>query len=120
MAYRQQQKYSQAEEICGKLLEPGRSASSHEDLHTASAGVELALGYQAQKQFLKAEPLFLEGYNGFTRSVSQPVLNPNGRWQPPASNEDLANLITQIVEFYQEWKKPDQAAEWQKKMPVMH
>jgi hypothetical protein len=61
----------------------------------------------AQKKFAEAEPLLLQGYEGMKQR------------QDKISKDDAPYLIEaleRLVQFYDAWGKPDQTAEWRKKL----
>ena len=60
-----------------------------------------------QKKFQEAEPLLLEGYSGMKEREAK---------IPPAAKTRLAESLERLVQLYDAWGKPDQAAEWRKKL----
>jgi len=63
-----------------------------------------ALG--GQKRFSEAEPLLLEGY----RQMDE------GTHFVGRHRQIMNESVERIVQFYTEWDKADQAAEWRKKL----
>lgn len=66
-------------------------------------GVSLA----GQKRYAEAEPLVLAGYEGMLQrqaTISAP------------SRSTLASAGQLIVQFYQDWGKPDKVAEWKQRL----
>ena len=65
----------------------------------------LGASLAGQKKYAEAEPLLLEGYRGMEErkaragSPDSYYLNRAGEW---------------IVQLYQSWGKPEQAAEWRR------
>jgi hypothetical protein len=63
-----------------------------------------------QARYAEAEPLLLEGYTGMkqrTAKMASPLW-----WALTAAAERL-------VQFYDAWEKPEQAAEWRKQLEVV-
>ena len=60
-----------------------------------------------QKKFQEAEPLLLEGYSGMKDREAK---------IPPAAKTRLAESLKRLVQLYDDWGKPDQAAEWRAKL----
>ena len=103
--YLNQLKYLQAETLLRKALESYQKStiSSWDRYHCESLlGASLA----GQKKYAEAEVLLLSGHRGmFEREAAIPAasrykLKQAGRW---------------IVQLYQDWGKPEKAAEWREK-----
>ena len=61
----------------------------------------------AQKRFSEAEPLLLSGYDGMMQRQAT---------IPASSRTSVEQAGQGIVNFYQDWGKPDKAAEWRSKL----
>ncbi len=62
-----------------------------------------------QKKYAEAEPLLVQGYEGMKAREAK---------IPPQSKKRLTEAAERIVQLYDAWGKPDQAAEWRKRLPV--
>ncbi|HEV2945737.1 MAG TPA: tetratricopeptide repeat protein [Gemmataceae bacterium] len=60
-----------------------------------------------QKKYAEAEPLLLQGYEG----MKQREAKIPAKWKVR-----LAECLERLVQFYDAWGKPDQAAQWRKKL----
>jgi serine/threonine protein kinase/tetratricopeptide (TPR) repeat protein len=82
-------------------LEPGRSS-------TLMVQSLLSGSLLAQRKFADAEPLLLQSYEGLTRQA------------PPAPSTArvaaLNETIQRLVQLYEAWGKPDEAAKWREKL----
>ena len=70
--------------------------------------VQMLRAAGGQLKFLNAEPLLLDGYSGMKDREEQ---------IPPAAQTRLAEALERLVQLYDAWGKPDQAAEWRKELP---
>jgi serine/threonine protein kinase len=61
-----------------------------------------------QKKFAEAEPLLIQGYEG-QREREAAI--------PANSKVQFTRARDRVIQLYDEWGKPDQAAEWRKKAP---
>jgi serine/threonine protein kinase len=62
-----------------------------------------------QKKYAEAEPMLLAGYRGMNERQNQ----MSGAVKP-----QLKEALDRLVRFYEAWEKPEQAAEWQAKLPA--
>jgi tetratricopeptide (TPR) repeat protein len=108
LLYLNQGKDAQAEALLREALD------SHEKTRTNTwvryncqslLGASLA----SQKKYAEAEPLLLSGYEGMTQRIGT---------IPAASRFGLEQAGKQTVKLYQEWGKPQKAAEWREKLQV--
>jgi hypothetical protein len=60
-----------------------------------------------QRKYAEAEPLLLSGYGGMILKEST---------ISPAERSNIAEAGDRIVKLYQNWDKPDVAAEWLQKL----
>ena len=102
----QQQNYAEAEPLLRSALSSYERTlpDSWEHYHTQSMlGTSLA----GQKEYAEAEPLLTSGFQGMIQREAtipwerRPVLAQGGEW---------------LVKLYQDWKKPEKAAEWMQKL----
>ncbi len=73
----------------------------------------LGSAYLGQKQFVQAEENLLTGYDGMKRTYA--VFKT-------ANREDLIRIpeaLGRLVQLYQQWKKPDETAKWQKELDAV-
>ena len=61
----------------------------------------------AQKKYADAEPLLRAGYDGLKERAAK---------IPPQGKVRLSEAIQRLIDLYTAWDKPDQAAEWRKKL----
>ena len=61
----------------------------------------------AQRRFADAEPLVLSGYEGIQQRIKA---------VPVASRYSVQEAQEAILQLYEGWEKPQQAAEWRKKL----
>jgi tetratricopeptide (TPR) repeat protein len=107
-----QGKYSEAElvlrEGCGRFEVGAEMRYNCDSLLGASL--------VGQTQFAEAEPLLLSGYDGLLRAVvdERPTTNAGSRLVTSRFFPQDAGAW--IVRLYEEWGKPEQAAEWKKKL----
>ena len=62
-----------------------------------------------QAKYAEAEPLLRQGYEGLVQRQASmpPILNAPRR---------VTESLERLVQLYDAWDKPDQAAEWKKKL----
>ena len=60
-----------------------------------------------QKHYAAAEPLLLSGYEGMKAREAK---------IPPAGNPRLSEALERLVQLYDAWGKPEQAAAWRKRL----
>lgn len=68
----------------------------------------LGAALAGQKKFQEAETLLVEGYSGMKEREA--------KIPPAAKRLRLLEAIQRLVDLYVAWKKPEQAAEWQKQL----
>jgi hypothetical protein len=68
-----------------------------------------------QKSYKEAERLLLSGYNGLLKSEDK---SPAAITRQRASGRqsDLTEALERLVQLYEEWDKPNEAAKWRKKL----
>jgi tetratricopeptide (TPR) repeat protein len=67
----------------------------------------LGASMAGMKRFAEAEPLLLSGYEGILQQHAT---------IPAESRRDLRDAAAQIVKLYEDWGKPDKAADWRSKL----
>jgi hypothetical protein len=67
----------------------------------------LGASMAGMKRFAEAEPLLLSGYEGILQQHAT---------IPAESRRDLRDAAAQIVNLYEDWGKPDKAADWRSKL----
>jgi eukaryotic-like serine/threonine-protein kinase len=60
-----------------------------------------------ERRYADAEPLLISGYQGLLERRAK---------IPAVSQPDVDSAVAQIVLLYEDWLKPDQAAEWPAKL----
>jgi tetratricopeptide (TPR) repeat protein len=108
LLYLNQGKNAEAEALLREAL------TSHEKANTNTwirYNCESLLGASlaSQKNFAEAEVLLLSGYEGMTQRIGS---------IPAASRFFVEQAGKQIVELYQDWGKPERAAEWRGRLRV--
>jgi serine/threonine protein kinase/tetratricopeptide (TPR) repeat protein len=61
-----------------------------------------------QKKYAEAEPFLLEGYEGMQKRVTK---------MPQPAKIRIPQAVERLAQLYDDWGKPDQAAEWRAKLP---
>ena len=74
---------------------------------TFSTKASLGRGLAGQQKYAEAEPLLLQGYEGMKQRQAK---------MPKEAMNRLIEALTQLVQLYDAWGKPDQAAMWRKKL----
>jgi tetratricopeptide (TPR) repeat protein len=99
-------KFAEAEEVARECLAI-REREIPDDWRTCNARSMLGGSLLGQKKYAEAEPLLLSGYDGMKqREIKIPL---EGR---PRLRETLERL----VQLYEATSRPDQAAEWKRKL----
>jgi len=81
-------------------LEQARKPYAAEDLRTAELLVELGGNFLRQKKYAAAEPLLLQGFEGMKNQA--------------AAKARLVETAQLLVDLYEAWGRPEQAALWRK------
>jgi hypothetical protein len=109
-----QKKYAEAEQTmreCLAIFAQNPSIAKREDFFTARSLLgESLLG---QKKYAEAAPFLLEYYEGFMPGKQEGVP------QPPSAQSLRRHQIKALdllVQLYEEWGRPDDAAKWRKKL----
>jgi eukaryotic-like serine/threonine-protein kinase len=106
LAYQAQGKFAASEALAREIIEIDRKKLL-DDWQRFYAGSLLGASLAGQKRFAESEPLLLEGYRGMDAR--------KGRIGIP--EQYLLELARKwIVQMYQEWGKPEKAAEWREKL----
>jgi len=67
----------------------------------------LGAALAGQKRYAQAEPLLISGYEGMLHRQAT---------IPAGNRGNLTDALPRIVRLYEEWGKPDKAAEWRAKL----
>jgi serine/threonine protein kinase/tetratricopeptide (TPR) repeat protein len=103
-----QKKYTEAE----PPLREGLAIYEHkqpDDWQTFSARSQLGGSLLGQDKFAQAEPLLRDGYEGLKQREPQ---------LPAGGKARLTEALERLVQLYDAWGKPDQAAAWRQKFDV--
>src|SRR5262249_41095412 len=78
--------------------------------HWSRSNAQSLLGaaLASQKKYAEAEPLLLAGYQG---------LKAREKDLPAAAKKNLPEALDRLIKLYEDWGKPDQAAQWKTKRP---
>lgn len=101
----QQGKYAAAEPLLRDALRTFENLTERWERYRFES--QLGASLENQRKFGEAEPLLLSGYDGLLRMQNK---------IPPDSVLEVGEAGRRIVQLYQDWGKPDQAAEWQSKL----
>jgi tetratricopeptide (TPR) repeat protein len=104
LLYLYRQKYSEAEGLLREVLKTEEQRMSHSWARFNSQSM-LGASLAGQKKYAEAEPLLLSGYEGMLQREAT---------IPAASRIKLEQARKWIVQLYQDWGKPEKAAEWRK------
>ena len=99
-----QKKYVEAEPILRELLDIYIPRNPWLRPQTLSLLGECLAG---QQKYAEAEPLLVAGYEGLKASEAT---------IPIAARKHLAEALARIVQLYEAWNKPEQAAQWRQKL----
>jgi eukaryotic-like serine/threonine-protein kinase len=105
LAYVSQGKFAEAEPLAREALETGKKVQP-DDWQRFRAESLLGASLAGQKKFADAEPLLLEGYQGMLARKDRIAV-------PDQYHLDLARKW--LVQLYQAWGRPKEAAQWRKK-----
>jgi WD40 repeat protein/serine/threonine protein kinase/tetratricopeptide (TPR) repeat protein len=101
-----QRKYADAEPLLRDCLALREKAEA-DAWTTFNAKSMLGGCLLGEKKYAEAEPLLLQGYEGMKQREAQ---------FPPAGKVRLPEAVERLVQLYDDWGKPEQAAEWRKKL----
>jgi hypothetical protein len=104
----QQQKWSESEAILRACLAI-REKAEPDDWSTFNTRSQLGSSLLGQKKYADAEPLVVQGYEGMkAREVKIPA----------PSKLRLPEAAERVVRLYEAWERPEQAAEWRRKLDL--
>jgi tetratricopeptide (TPR) repeat protein len=103
-----QQKFDEAAPILRECLAI-REAMMPDQWLTFNSRSQLGGSLLGQKKYAEAEPLLLAGYEGMRERAA--TIPPPGRIRLPEALE-------RVVQLYNDWGKPDEAAQWRAKDPI--
>jgi len=108
------QKYADAEatlrEACIGLANPSNGFSDSRQRYACES--ELGASLVGQKNYSEAEPLLLNGYEGLVRTQRQLDRMYAAEIEPRMTAVEAAGRIARM---YEEWGKPQEAAEWRQR-----
>jgi hypothetical protein len=107
LAYISQRKYSASEPLAREAL-AFYEQNQPDDVQRFRSESLLGASLAGQKKYIEAEPLLLGGYQGLVARKAQLEVSDE-------YHLDLAHKW--LVQLYQAWGKPQEAAEWQKSDP---
>ena len=98
----QQRQYADAEPLLRKALN-GREKATPDAWQRYSGQSLLGASLAGQKNYAQAEPLLVSGYEGMIERQAA---------IPAPERPELDQARERIVQLYQDWGKPEKAAEW--------
>jgi eukaryotic-like serine/threonine-protein kinase len=108
LAYQSQGKFAEAEPLAREALEFDKKKQP-DDWQRFRAESLLGASLAGQKKYAEAESLLLEGYRGMATRKDRIAVSD---WY------HLDRAREWLVQLYQAWDKPVEAAEWRKKLLV--
>jgi tetratricopeptide (TPR) repeat protein len=102
----QQQKFTEAEPVLRECLAI-REKSIPDNWLTPNAKWLLGRALLGQKKYTDAEPFLLAGYEGLKQREAK---------IPPQFRERPILALRTLVQLYEAWEKPDEAAKWRQKL----
>jgi tetratricopeptide (TPR) repeat protein len=102
----EKQEYADAEPLLRQCLAARMKALPPSHWLTAQAQSVLGAALAGQEKFDEAEPLLLQGCAGLMDA-------------PEASDSDRHQAVQRVVDLYEAWGRPDQAAEWRSRLPAI-
>jgi serine/threonine protein kinase/tetratricopeptide (TPR) repeat protein len=109
-----EKKYAAAEQTLRECLAIfANSPSIAKRANFARANFLLGASLLGQKKYAEAEPFFVNTFEG----VQQPsAAQPGGPLSTPLGRRYQIEAMGSLVQLYDEWDKPDEAAKWRKKL----
>jgi hypothetical protein len=104
-----QQKWAQAETALRECLKL-RETDQHAGWATFNTRSLLGDSLLAQQKYAEAEPLIIGGYEGMRAREAK---------IPAQDRARLTEAVQRAVKLYEAWAKPNQAAEWRKKLGIV-
>ena len=102
--YEALQRYSEAEPLYQKTIDIRRRVLGENHPELANTRFTLARMYLQQRRYAESERLALAAYEPMLRSVG-------------AEHERTVRIERLLENLYDQWGKPDKAAEWRAKLP---
>jgi serine/threonine protein kinase len=99
-------KFAEAEPLASECLAL-YNKQNPDDWHVSNSRHLLGASFLGQKQYARAEPLLLSGYEGIKQRDGT---MPNERRQR------FKEVLRRMAQLYEETGRPDQAAEWKRKL----
>jgi serine/threonine protein kinase/tetratricopeptide (TPR) repeat protein len=104
--YLNRRKLPESEQLYTQVLETQRKVLGDQHPDTLTSMGNLAISYQNQRKFAQAEPLLVSSYEGMVQRAAA----------APENRPALEAAGQRIVQLYQNWGRPDKAAEWTQKL----
>ena len=101
-----QQKWTDAEAVLRECLNI-REKKQPDDWTTFTTKSMLGEALNGQKKRTEAEPLLVQGYEGLKQRAAK---------IPKEVKTRLAEAIERLVQLYESWGKPDEAARWRSEL----
>ena len=98
---------AEAESLMRQCVDIRKRVFPSGDWRTATANCSLGAILSRQGKYQEAEPLLLAAYE-----------DVRAHPPPPAQAAQLGEVVSRIVQLYQDWGKPEKAAEWLTKLPA--
>jgi serine/threonine protein kinase len=105
--YGAQEKHSKAEEIFQRLLRSQRNIRTHDSGEVIETTLALAKCQLAQRKYAATESTLLQAYAGLKRQ-REPMRRESMQFKQV--------FFQRLVELYDAWGKPDEAAKWRKEL----
>jgi hypothetical protein len=105
----QQKKYPEAEMKLRESLKV-REQKQPDAWTTFNTKSLLGGSLLGQKKYAEAEPLLLQGYEGMKQCQAQ---------MPKAAKARLSEAVERLVELYDAWGRPEDAARWRKELEML-
>jgi hypothetical protein len=106
MSLIQQGKWTEAEPVLRESLAI-RERNEPDEWTTFSSRSMLGGSLLGQKKYIEAEPLIVSGYEGLKDREAR---------IPPSWKPCLTEAAKRVVKLYEDWGKPDKAAEWRARL----
>jgi hypothetical protein len=103
-----QNKWTEAEPLLRSCLAIRRKAQA-DDWSTFHAESMLGGSLLGQKRFAEAEPSILSGYEGMKKREER---------IPTQAKAGLTEAARRVIQLYESWGKPDEAAQWRLKLEL--
>jgi len=107
LACQSQGKFAESEALARGAVEFNRKTPTDQWWERFRAPGLLGASLAGQKKYAEAEPLLLEAYRGLAEWKDR---------TPVPDQDEIGRVVEWIVQLYQDWGKPEKAAEWRLKL----